>query len=89
MFHDAVAEEGMIKDSEVSDITNAILQGVTGFILRDCTNVKATVRALTLMEKVCLSVEPTTASITEFWRMADEVQTLQVLCVCVPQKQNY
>ncbi|KAI5646602.1 pyruvate kinase, barrel domain-containing protein [Phthorimaea operculella] len=64
-----VSRFGVITDTEIADVTNALLDGVTGFILKDYHDIENTEVALHGLNKICCEVEPLTYSRKMFWRM--------------------
>ncbi|XP_063377318.1 uncharacterized protein LOC134664545 [Cydia fagiglandana] len=63
---------GVIESNEVTDVTNAILDGVSGFILKDCEDIDNAIDAVKLLDDICRSVEPYTCARTSFWRLTDQ-----------------
>lgn len=64
-------ESGMLYGSELSDVTNGVIQGA-GFLLRDYQKTKNLVNSLNTIDKVCREVENTLMP-QEFLRLIDEV----------------
>lgn len=65
--------KGEYSDSEVSDVTNALLDGANGFVLKDCNDLENYIDTIKSLNELCLTVEPYTNSKTNFWRVIDEV----------------
>ncbi|XP_047983996.1 pyruvate kinase-like [Leguminivora glycinivorella] len=63
---------GVIASNEVSDVTNAILDGVSGFILKDCENIDNAIDAVKLLDDICRTVEPYTCTKNGFWRLTNQ-----------------
>ncbi|CAG9795106.1 unnamed protein product [Diatraea saccharalis] len=61
-------------DREVSDITNALLDGVSGFILKQYQDVNFLIRGIKSLNKLCRSIEPYTNSKANFLRIVDEIK---------------
>lgn len=66
---------GDYTDGEVSDVTNALLDGANGFILSDCYDIDNMLEAIRSLNELCRTVEPYTNSKSGFWRLIDEVNT--------------
>lgn len=60
---------------EFSDVTNAILDGVTGFVLRETPNVDYLMAVMRTMNDLCASVEPLTNDRQGFFRDLSQVIT--------------
>lgn len=65
--------KGEYSDSEVSDVTNALLDGANGFVLKDCNDLENYIDTIKSLNELCCTVEPYTNSKTNFWRVIDEV----------------
>ncbi|CAK1546215.1 unnamed protein product [Leptosia nina] len=73
VFKDALYS-GLFHDNEIADVVNALMDGVSGFILRDCFNVANTLEVLYAINETCYFVEPIITSRSGFWRLLDEVK---------------
>lgn len=58
---------------EVSDVANAVIDGVSGFQLKCYENIELTVVSMKLMDDICRSAEPFRMNHANFWRMVQEV----------------
>ncbi|XP_038223229.1 uncharacterized protein LOC119840613 [Zerene cesonia] len=74
VFKEAL-KTGLFYDNEISDVVNALMDGVSGFILRDCFNVDNTYEVLHAINETCYFVEPIVASKSNFWRILDEAKS--------------
>ncbi|CAG4916605.1 unnamed protein product [Colias eurytheme] len=74
VFKEAL-KTGLFYDNEISDVVNALMDGVSGFILRDCFNVDNTYEVLHAINETCYFVEPIVASKSNFWRFLDEAKS--------------
>lgn len=72
VFQEALIH-GKISYHEISDVTNALLDGVTGFILKDCDDIELLLNVIEIMNDLCCFIETFTNSKTDFWRIIDEV----------------
>ncbi|KAJ2951982.1 hypothetical protein O0L34_g4245 [Tuta absoluta] len=63
---------GMITDSEIADVSNALWDGVSGFILKDYNDIEKTETALKSLDKICCQVEPLTCDRKMFWRVINK-----------------
>ncbi|XP_061710875.1 uncharacterized protein LOC133520458 isoform X3 [Cydia pomonella] len=63
---------GVTKCNEIADVTNAILDGVSGFILKDCENIDNTIESVKLLDDICRTVEPYTCTKNSFWRLTNQ-----------------
>lgn len=62
-----------LNDSEVTDIANALLDGVTGFILTKCHNVDFTILAIHKLNELCRAIEPLSFNMSDIRLMRDDV----------------
>ncbi|XP_045447153.1 pyruvate kinase-like [Melitaea cinxia] len=65
---------GHFIDSEISDMTNALMDGVSGFILKECYNTDIMVDVLKGINELCYAIEPLTISKTNFRRIIKEIK---------------
>lgn len=70
---------GILTASDLSDITNAVIQGA-GFLIRDYKETSYVQQAIKILDSVCRTVE-TLAKEDEFERLLDEVKikTIQLV----------
>lgn len=54
-------------------MTNALLDGVSGFVLKECYNTDIMVDVLKGINELCYAIEPLTISKTNFRRIINEV----------------
>ncbi|KAJ8727533.1 hypothetical protein PYW07_001652 [Mythimna separata] len=59
---------------EISDVTNAILQGASGFVLSECKDVYNMCSAMKILDEVCTSVEPLCINKTDFWNLVAQAR---------------
>nr|XP_026496956.1 pyruvate kinase-like [Vanessa tameamea] len=71
---DNALKTGNFIDCEISDVTNAVLEGVSGFILKDCYDTDLIVEVLKGMNELCYTIEPLTLSKTNFSRIINEIK---------------
>ncbi|KAJ0178691.1 hypothetical protein K1T71_005466 [Dendrolimus kikuchii] len=73
VFREALIH-GNISNHEIADVTNALLDGVTGFVLKDCDDIELILKVIKVMTDLCCFVEPFTNAKTDFWRILDETK---------------
>ncbi|XP_072939865.1 uncharacterized protein [Epargyreus clarus] len=73
VFQNAL-KNGIFDDTEISDVTYAILDGASGFILKDCYEIDYLLAVLNAMKLLCYSVEPLVTSKIGFWRIVEETK---------------
>ncbi|KAM3967340.1 uncharacterized protein ACR2FA_011681 [Aphomia sociella] len=73
VFQDALLK-GDFRENEIGDITNALLDGASGFVLKDCEDVDLVIATVKAMNEVCCYIEPLTTSKTNFLRITDELK---------------
>ena len=79
MFEKAL-ENGNFIDCEISDVTNAILDGASGLILKDCYDTDLISAVLKGINDLCYTIEPLTISKTRFRNLVNKVnQNLALL----------
>ncbi|KOB68931.1 Pyruvate kinase [Operophtera brumata] len=71
-FH--ALDSGIYVDSEVADVTNALLDGVTGFVLHYCPNMELLLEVIQTINELCCSVEPFVNTKVNFWRILMEIK---------------
>uniref|UniRef100_A0A2A4JCP4 Pyruvate kinase n=1 Tax=Heliothis virescens TaxID=7102 RepID=A0A2A4JCP4_HELVI len=65
---------GQISTREISDVTNAILEGASGFALSESTDINYTCDAMKMMNELCATVEPLCMNRTEFWQLVSQIK---------------
>ncbi|CAH0407390.1 unnamed protein product [Chilo suppressalis] len=65
---------GYYTDREVSDATNALFDGVGGFILKNYHDIDCALEALNTLNTICQSTETYTDSKNSFLRVVDEIK---------------
>ncbi|XP_050667605.1 pyruvate kinase-like isoform X2 [Leptidea sinapis] len=73
VFKEAICT-GVFHINEISDVVNAIMDGVSGFVLQDCFDVDLALQVLRALNELCYFVEPLVTSKINFWRILDEVK---------------
>lgn len=68
-----VVETGELMCNEIADVTNALYDGVTGFVLKDALDINNTIKAVRTLNEICCAVEPFVFTKSEFWRLTSEV----------------
>ncbi|GBP57120.1 LINE-1 retrotransposable element ORF2 protein [Eumeta japonica] len=63
---------GILRAYDVADVSNALLDGATGFLLRDYRDVDCVVRTLRSLNSICLTVEKFSTQKKDIWRLYDE-----------------
>ncbi|XP_063532818.1 pyruvate kinase-like [Cydia strobilella] len=63
---------GVTECNEIADVTNAILDGVSGFILKDCDDIDNAIDGVKLLDDICRTVEPYTCTKNSFWRLTNQ-----------------
>lgn len=59
---------------EMSDVTNAILEGASGFVLSESPNIDYLIEVMKMMNELCASVEPLSNDKTKFWKTLGQVR---------------
>ncbi|XP_030028776.1 pyruvate kinase [Manduca sexta] len=73
VFKEALSD-GIFCNREISDVTNAILDGATGFAIKASENVEYILRAIKALNDVCCAVEPLAFTKSSFIRILDEMK---------------
>ncbi|XP_045766173.1 uncharacterized protein LOC123867900 [Maniola jurtina] len=73
VFNNAL-RTGFFINNEISDVTNAIMDGVSGFILAECSSPDNIIEVLYGINQLCYTVEPLVTSKINFKRIIDEVK---------------
>ncbi|CAH0725228.1 unnamed protein product, partial [Brenthis ino] len=73
LFENAL-KSGNFIDCEISDVTNALIDGASGLILKDCYDTEFTIEVLKGLNELCYTVEPLVISKTNFRNVVDKIQ---------------
>ncbi|XP_021187409.3 pyruvate kinase [Helicoverpa armigera] len=65
---------GQISTREISDVTNAILEGASGFALSESPDINYMCDAMKMMNELCATVEPLCMNRTEFWQLVSQIK---------------
>lgn len=65
---------GVFNDNEVSDVTNALLDGANGLVLREGFNIEHVLETIKSLNELLRTVEPYANTQSGFWRLIDEVR---------------
>ncbi|CAH0605873.1 unnamed protein product [Chrysodeixis includens] len=65
---------GVFHSQEYNDITNAILDGAAGFVLRETANIDYLIAVMKTLNTLCASVEPLTNDKKEFFRNVSQLK---------------
>lgn len=71
-----VVQSGELTCNEIADVTNALFDGVTGFMLKEALDVNNAIKAVRTLNEMCCAIEPLTFNKSEFWRLTSEVYNL-------------
>nr|XP_034830062.1 pyruvate kinase-like [Maniola hyperantus] len=92
---DNALRTGFFTNNEISDVTNAIMDGVSGFMLAKCSSPDNIIEVLNGINKLCYTVEPLVTSKINFRRIIDEVkmpinaaEATAISCVTVANQTN-
>lgn len=77
---DGALKTGHFSNNEISDVTNAIMDGVSGFILGECYNPDNIVEVVYGINELCYTIEPLVNSKISFKRIIDEVCNFYCYC---------
>lgn len=69
----SIIQTGELVCNEISDVTNALFDGVTGFMLKKVYDTNNAIKAVRTLNEICCAVEPLIFNKSEFWRLSSEV----------------
>lgn len=72
VFENAL-KSGNFIDCEISDVTNALIDGASGLILKDCYDTELIIEVLKGLNELCYTVEPLVISKTNFRNVVNKV----------------
>ncbi|XP_052740758.1 uncharacterized protein LOC112047773 [Bicyclus anynana] len=94
VFNEAL-KSGNFNNNEIADVTNALMDGVSGFILGECYNPDNIIEALRGINELCFTIEPLVTSKICFKRIIEEVkmpvnaaEATAMSCVAVANQTN-
>ncbi|CAG9559756.1 unnamed protein product [Danaus chrysippus] len=65
---------GEFVDCEISDVTNALMDDVSGFLLKESSDSSLTFDVLKGINELCYTIDPLLTSKSKFYRIIDEVK---------------
>lgn len=72
----SIVKTGELRCNEIADVTNALFDGVTGFMLKEVVDINYAIKAVRTLNEICCTVEPLSFTKSEFWRLTSEVDNL-------------
>ncbi|XP_026322283.1 pyruvate kinase-like [Hyposmocoma kahamanoa] len=67
-------QTGELVCNEIADVTNALFDGVTGFMLLKAFDINYAIKAVKTLNEICCTVEPLIFKKSQFWRLSTEIK---------------